>query len=82
MLRALVLALLAANAFVFAWGQGWLSPLLPPPGAAEREPERLYQQVRPNSITIVPLPGTAESADAASAPASSPGDSGAASARR
>jgi hypothetical protein len=82
MLRALVLALLAANAVVYGWGQGWLSPLLAPPGAAEREPERLYQQVRPNSITLVPLARTGAGADAASAPASSPGGSDAASAQR
>jgi hypothetical protein len=53
MLRALVLVLLVANGFVFAWSQGWLSPLLQPPGVAEREPERLLQQVRPDSITVL-----------------------------
>ena len=65
MLRALVLVLLVANGFVFAWSQGWLSPLLQPPGVAEREPERLQQQVRPDSITVL-SPAAAAAALAAS----------------
>jgi hypothetical protein len=77
MLRALVLVLLVANGLVFAWSQGWLSPLLQPPGVAEREPERLLQQVRPDSITVL---GPAAATLAASQAGG--GDSAAAAARR
>ncbi|HVK30989.1 MAG TPA: hypothetical protein VM845_00625, partial [Burkholderiaceae bacterium] len=70
MLRWLVLALLAANALILVWSQGWLSPwLVRGPGAA-REPWRLQQQVRPELVRVLP-PGTAVPAPApASAPAS------------
>ena len=67
MLRALVLALLAANVLVFAWGRGWLSPLLLPPGASEREPERLLRQIDPGSIQIRALPSANGAGPAASA---------------
>ena len=53
MLRWLVLALLAANALLLVWSQGWLSPwLVRGPGAA-REPWRLQQQVRPELVRVL-----------------------------
>ena len=58
MLRALVALLLLANAVFFAWGRGWLGA---PPHHAEREPERLLAQVRPEVLTVLP-PGTASTA--------------------
>jgi hypothetical protein len=60
MLRTLVLLALAANALFFAWAQGYLAPLWPPPRQAEREPGRIGAQVRPEAITV--LPATAASA--------------------
>jgi hypothetical protein len=79
MLRALVLVLLVANGFVFAWSQGWLSPLLQPPGVAEREPERLLQQIEPDRITILRPPAATL---AASQAAEGRSDSAPAAARR
>lgn len=69
MLRWLVLALLLANAGFWAWSQGWLSPLFGAAPGALREPWRLQQQVRPETVRVLP-PGTplpAPSASAASA---------------
>jgi hypothetical protein len=53
LLRALVLLLVLANLAFLAWTQGLLSPLARPPMSSEREPERLTQQVRPESITVL-----------------------------
>jgi hypothetical protein len=53
MLRWLVLALLAANLLVLAWGQGWFGG---GPGT-QREPWRVQQQVRPDIVRVLP-PGT------------------------
>ena len=58
MLRALVVLLLLANIAFFAWARGWLGA---PPHHAEREPERLQAQVRPEVVTVLP-PGTASAA--------------------
>lgn len=52
MIRLLALLLLVANAGYFAWWQGWLAPL----GAAplqQSEPQRLDQQIRPQSIRLL-----------------------------
>ena len=54
MLRAAAVALLSANAVFFAWTQGWLGPLAPPPPSmAGREPQRLEQQVRPETVQVL-----------------------------
>jgi hypothetical protein len=68
-LRALVLALLLANLGWFAWTRGWLPDgWLPPAGdAAQREPQRLDRQVRPDAVALSPY-----TAAPASAPASAP----------
>jgi hypothetical protein len=56
MLRALVLALLLANAAWWAWSQGWLPPsALPfPTEAGQREPQRVAAQQRPELVRILP----------------------------
>jgi hypothetical protein len=54
MLRAIVAALVLANLLFFLWVRGWLEPGLPPPRQAESEPGRVAQQVRPESITVLP----------------------------
>ncbi len=83
MLRGLLLVLVLANLAFFSWSRGWLAPVWPAPRAGEREPERLTQQVRPQSVTVltaaeagaaaaaaaaVPFPASASAADPASAP--------------
>jgi hypothetical protein len=60
----LLVLLLAANALVLAWTQGWLAPALQPPRHAEREPERLAAQVQPERVVVL-APGAASSAVAA-----------------
>ena len=64
MLRTLVIALLLANAAFFAWTQGWLDAVVDSAAHAEREPQRLGQQVHPEAVRLLP----AHVALAASAP--------------
>ena len=56
MLRTLVIALLLANAAFFAWTQGWLDTVVGAATHAEREPQRLGQQVRPEAVRLLPAP--------------------------
>ncbi len=65
MLRALLLALVAANGFFLAWAQGWLAPTWPGPQASQSEPQRLASQVRPEWVQV--LPAVAASASVAAA---------------
>ncbi len=70
MLRTLVIVLVLANGAFWAWTQGalsWLEPLLPAPVSAEREPERLARQVRPQSISVLNPKAAAQAANAAQA---------------
>jgi len=53
MIRWLAVVLIVANLGFYIWTQGGLGGVLPPPGAAQREPERLRQQVRPESIVVL-----------------------------
>lgn len=53
MLRLIVLVLLLANGGYFAWSQGYLLPWGLGP-AQQSEPQRLQQQVRPESVRILP----------------------------
>jgi hypothetical protein len=64
MLRTLLLLLLLANAAVFAWTKGWLEPLWPAPGMAEREPARLAAQVNADAVKVLPAQAGAEAANA------------------
>ena len=65
MLRALVAALVVANVVYFAYARGALDGVFGLNAAGEREPERLLNQVRPQSIRLLPRSAAA----AASAPA-------------
>ena len=78
----LAVLLFVANLGFCAWTQGGFGESLPPPGAAQREPERLRQQVRPESIVVLSpkaasaaLAQIAAAEAAASAAASPPGAS-------
>lgn len=78
MIKWLALLLMAANAGLWAWTQGWLAPTLRPPGERQREPQRLQQQVRAESVTVLsPRAASAAlekiNAAAASEAASEPG---------
>ncbi|HLL10298.1 MAG TPA: hypothetical protein VK570_04520 [Rubrivivax sp.] len=56
MLRAALATLLVANLVFFAWSQGWLAPVLPGPQQADREPQRLAAQFRPEMVRVLPAP--------------------------
>jgi hypothetical protein len=62
MLRALVVLLLLANGLYFAWTKGWLGA---PPRHAEREPQRLAEQVSPEAVTVLPPKGASAALQAA-----------------
>ena len=64
MLRTLLVLLLLANALFFAFGRGWLGA---PPRQAEREPERLAAQVRPETLRLLPPVAASAAARAAQA---------------
>ena len=68
MLRTLLMLLLLANALVFSWARGWLDPVLPAPGQAEREPARLEAQVNPGAVKVL-TPAAASDANSARAAA-------------
>ena len=53
MIKWLAVALVVANAVFWAWTQGWLGAAWPAPGERQREPQRLQQQVRPESIVVL-----------------------------
>ncbi len=74
MLRLLVVLLILANLAFYAWTQGSLDSLVGVRAQGDREPERLHQQVRPESIRILPpasaaVVATAAPAASAAAPA-------------
>jgi hypothetical protein len=71
MLRGLLLLLVLANLAFFSWSRGWLAPVWPAPRAGEREPERLAQQVRPQSVTVLTAAEAGAAAAAATAAAAS-----------
>lgn len=63
MLKALLAALVVANVLFFAFARGALDGVFGLRAAGDREPERLSNQVRPQSIRLLPM------TTAASAPA-------------
>jgi hypothetical protein len=71
MLRLLVLLLLLANGAFFAWSKGLLAPYGFAP-TSQSEPQRLEQQIRPETIRILNTPGAVAVAAAPAASASSP----------
>lgn len=62
MLRVLLAALLVANLLFFAFSHGTLDGLLGLRPAGDREPERLAQQVRPQTIRLLQSGGAASAA--------------------
>jgi hypothetical protein len=52
MLRVVVWLLLLLNVLYGSWAQGWLLPYGFGP-TAQREPQRLVQQIRPEAITLL-----------------------------
>ncbi|MFT4243356.1 MAG: SPOR domain-containing protein [Acidovorax sp.] len=76
MLRLAVIALLLANAGYYAWTQG----LLKTAGLApeeQAEPQRLQQQIRPETLQILRVSGSKPPADTAPAAAAAPADTAA-----
>ncbi|MEO8836995.1 MAG: hypothetical protein ABI364_09680 [Caldimonas sp.] len=59
MLRALLAALVVANLAFWAFASGSLDGVLGWGALGDREPERLAQQVRPESIRLLPMGATA-----------------------
>ena len=55
MLRAIVVALVAANVVYFAFTTGALDGLFGLRSRGDREPERLANQVRPQTIRLLPM---------------------------
>lgn len=53
MIKWLAVLLIVANGVFWAWTQGWLGATSAPPGARQREPERLQQQVRPETLMVL-----------------------------
>src|SRR5690606_39503241 len=48
-MRIALLLLVAANLLAFAWGQGWLAPVI----GDVRQPERLERQVGPERLRVL-----------------------------
>lgn len=62
MLRALLVLLVVANLVFFAFSRGALDGLLGLRSLGDREPERLVNQVRPQTIRLLPAGGAASAA--------------------
>jgi hypothetical protein len=75
MLKWLVVLLVAANLAFFSWTQGWLDSIVGARALGDREPGRLAQQVKPDSVVILTPKAMAAATLAASA-ASSAASSG------
>ncbi|HEX6703301.1 MAG TPA: hypothetical protein VF169_00965 [Albitalea sp.] len=65
MLRALVALLLLANLAFLGWSRGWLDDVMGVRARGDREPERLQQQVRPETVRILTPQAVAAAASAA-----------------
>ena len=68
MLRAALVAILAANLLFFGFTRGWFDGAFGLHARGDREPERIVNQVRPASIVLMPMasaPGASASATAA-----------------
>ena len=61
MLRTLVLLLILANVTFLAWSHGWLRGAGLGP-AQVTEPQRLQQQIHPEALSLLPMPGTSATA--------------------
>jgi hypothetical protein len=78
MLKWLAMVLLAANLAFFSWTQGWLDSVVGARALGDREPGRLAQQVKPESVVVLTPKAVAAATSAASA-ASTAASSGASS---
>jgi hypothetical protein len=67
MLRALVLLLVLANAGFFAWSHGWLQTLGAGP-TSSAEPQRMAQQIKPESMRLLTVTDVRELDTAAALP--------------
>jgi hypothetical protein len=54
-LRLFVLVLLVANALALVWHLGWLDGIVGVEARTDREPQRVLQQVNPQSVAVVSL---------------------------
>jgi hypothetical protein len=70
MLKWLVMVLLVANLAFFAWTQGWLDSVVGARALGDREPGRLAQQIKPESVVVL-TPKAVAAATSAAAAASS-----------
>jgi hypothetical protein len=61
-LKAVLVAIVAANLLFFGFTQGWFDGAFGLRARGDREPERLANQVRPNSIAVMPVPTPASAA--------------------
>lgn len=52
-LRLFVIVLFLANLAVAAWYLGWIDSIVGPEMRTDREPSRVLQQVRPNTVSVV-----------------------------
>lgn len=78
MLRSLVLVLMLVNAGFYAWSHGWLNDVVGIQPEAQREPQRLKQQVHADQLIVTTASGAAPATTASSpAEAASPGSAAA-----
>jgi hypothetical protein len=61
-LKAALVAILAANLLFFGFTRGWFDGVLGLHSRGDREPERLANQVRPTSIVLMPMPSASGAA--------------------
>jgi hypothetical protein len=66
-LKAALVAILAANLLVFGFTRGWFDGVFGLHAGGDREPERLAGQVRPASIVLMPMASASASNAGASA---------------
>lgn len=72
-MRLLFVVLVLANGFYFAWSQGALAAFgFVPTSFAEREPQRISQQIRPQALVIRSNAPQATPAPSGSASGSAP----------
>ncbi|MEO8524647.1 MAG: hypothetical protein ABI460_08015 [Caldimonas sp.] len=67
MLKAALVAILAANLLFFGFTRGWFDGVFGLHSRGDREPERLASQVRPASIVVMPMASASASASNAGA---------------
>ena len=79
MLRLLVLLLLIGNLLFWSWTRGWLDGVVGTGPEADREPQRMAAQVRPESLRLLGPAAASAAATAAAASAAADAASAAAS---